>query len=180
MVPQIRFTHLILEMFSLPWVIEDTGTTWDLEAFCSRPKWGRPISCHLSNWMVKSLKAKRKHFTLFSCKTQMGSAIRELYIKTVWYIPAPNTNMVLFKPLPTRVWNSFPKLGVTVASSPSPHSSSSRDRVPSSPVTVGPANGGEWSSAFRPLWRSGPWWPGKRLWGNSAESSRWCQQKVCT
>ena len=69
----------------------------------------------------------------------MGSAVRELYIKTALYIPAPASHKhgTLGTYLPTHAWNNSPKLGVTVS--------------PAVQSLLGPRIGSKWSSASRPL-----------------------------
>lgn len=69
----------------------------------------------------------------------MGSAVRELYLKTALYIPAPTSHKhgTLGTCLPTHAWNNFPKVGVTVS--------------PALQSLLGLRIGSKWSSASRLL-----------------------------
>jgi len=112
--------HLVVELFCLPGV-RTHGTAGDWGALGSRPKWGRHISCHPSNGMIKALRLKEKKSfcAFFSALTHKWAAVRELGVKTVLYLLQTATNTVLFKPLPTQAWNRvFQSLGRSGLQSP--------------------------------------------------------------
>lgn len=133
----------------------------------------------------KSLKAETKVVCSFPRphKIKVGSAIRQLYIKIVLYMPVPNSHKqgtFLYICPPPMPGIEFSNTGGDCGVIQWPQAAAHPVRSPllSSLLSLRTCSTRSWAS--RPLWQSGLWWLEKRQWGNSAESSRWCQQKVCT